>query len=101
MTCHRPPQRDEQLDALFAGPLIHDLAADIDPIGGRARRHPTALYLAFGAMSRLYGSGNRFARHPISCSSSAIFTSAVYHTRHRTIAGSPLGKESKRFACEI
>jgi hypothetical protein len=59
MTRHRPPQRDEQLDALFACPLIHDLAADINPVGPRTRRHPTALHLAFGAMSRLYGSGNR------------------------------------------
>ena len=59
MTRHRPPTRSAQLDALFACPLIHDLAADLGGLTHRNRRHPVALHLAFGAMSRLYRSGNR------------------------------------------
>ncbi|MFA5565293.1 MAG: hypothetical protein WC184_04350 [Acidimicrobiia bacterium] len=56
---HRPPHRNDHLDALFASPLIHDIAADIGPVGRKRRRHPVALHLAFGAMARLWGSANR------------------------------------------
>lgn len=59
MSRHRPPRRDDQLDALFASPLIHRIAADIRPHAGRTRRHPIALHLAFGAMARLWRSANR------------------------------------------
>jgi hypothetical protein len=59
VTRHRPPTRSAQLDALFTCPLIHDLAADLGTLGQRSRRHPVAFHLAFGAMSRLFGSGNR------------------------------------------
>lgn len=59
MTRHRPPSRSAQLEALFACPLIHDIAADLDELSRRTRRHPLAMHLAFGAMSRLYRSGNR------------------------------------------
>lgn len=59
MSHHRPPRRDEQLDALLACPLIHGLAEDIAEHVTRARRHPIALHLAYGAMSRLWHSGNR------------------------------------------
>jgi len=59
MARYLPPTRKAQLDALFACPLIHDLAADLDGLGRRQRRHPVAFHLSFGAMSRLYGSGNR------------------------------------------
>ena len=59
MVRHRPPTRSHQLDALFACPLIHDIAADVSPVGLRSRRHPVAFHLAFGAMVRLFGSGNR------------------------------------------
>ena len=59
MTRHRPPTRSAQLEAIFACPLIHDIAADLDELSRRTRRHPLAMHLAFGAMSRLYHSGNR------------------------------------------
>ena len=59
MTRHRPPSVSTQLDALFACPLIHDLAADLDGLNRRKRNHPLAMHLAFGAMARLYRSGNR------------------------------------------
>ncbi len=59
MARHRPPTRNSQLDALFACPLIHDMAADIGTLGTHPRRHPVAFHLAFGAMVRLFGSGNR------------------------------------------
>ena len=54
-----PLSREARLDALFACPLIHDLAADVGPLSRRPRRHPVALHLAFGAMARLYHSGQR------------------------------------------
>lgn len=59
MSRHRPPQRAEHLDALFACPLIHDIAADLAHHSRRRRRHPLALHLAWGAMARLLGSANR------------------------------------------
>jgi hypothetical protein len=55
----RPPHHTARLEALFACPLIHDIAHDIGNLGPRARRHPIAFHLAWGAMARLYGSGNR------------------------------------------
>ena len=59
MTRHRPPSVAEQLDALFASPLIHDLAAEFEDLGRRTRRHPLAMHLAYGAMARIYRSANR------------------------------------------
>jgi hypothetical protein len=59
MTRHRQPTRNDRLDALFACPLIHDIAHDLGRLGRRSRRHPIALHLAWGAMARLYGSANR------------------------------------------
>ena len=59
MSRHRPPTRAAHLDALFACPLIHDLAGELGDLNGRKRRHPLAMHLAFGAMARLYRSGNR------------------------------------------
>jgi hypothetical protein len=56
---HRPPTRAERLDALFACPLIHDLALSLPPLSRRTRRHPLALHLAWGAMARMLGSANR------------------------------------------
>lgn len=56
---HRSPNRTDHLDALFASPLIHDLAHDLGNLGPRQRRHPLAFHLAFGALARLYGSANR------------------------------------------
>lgn len=53
------PHHTTRLEALFACPLIHDLAADIGNLGPRRRRHPIALHLAYGALARLYGSANR------------------------------------------
>jgi len=59
MTRYRPPSRSDQLDALFACPLIHDIAHDLEGLGRRKRHHPIAMHLAFGAMARLYHSSNR------------------------------------------
>lgn len=59
MTRHRPPSVSAQLDALFACSLIHDIAADLAGLNRRKRNHPLAMHLAFGAMARLYRSGNR------------------------------------------
>jgi hypothetical protein len=59
MSRHQTTTRDDRLDALFACPLIHDLAHDLGNLTRRPRRHPVAFHLAFGAMSRLYGSANR------------------------------------------
>lgn len=59
MTRHHPPSVLEQLDALFASPLIHDLAAELEGLSRRTRRHPLAMHLAYGAMARIYHSANR------------------------------------------
>jgi hypothetical protein len=59
MSRHRPPTREQQLDALLACPLLYDIAADLVPLVRRRRRHPIALHLAWGAMARLYTSANR------------------------------------------
>lgn len=59
MVRHRPPRRAEQVDALLHAPLLHQLTDDLADRFPRRRRHPLALYLAFGALARLYGSGNR------------------------------------------
>ena len=59
MTRHRPPSVADQLDALFACPLIYDLGGDLEALNRRNRRHPLAMHLAFGAMARLYRSANR------------------------------------------
>jgi hypothetical protein len=58
VTRHPSPHRDDRLHALFACPLIHQIANDVGNLGRRTRRHPIAMHLAFGAMSRLYGSAN-------------------------------------------
>lgn len=54
-----PPSRSVQLDALFACPLIHDLAHDVGNLTRRPRHHPVALHLAYGALARLYRSAHR------------------------------------------
>lgn len=60
MLRHRRPTFDTQLAALFACPLIHDLAAAIPPqCAGRPARHPVALHLAWAALARWHCSGNR------------------------------------------
>jgi len=59
MKRHRPASHSARLDALFSCPLIHDIAHDLGPLTHRNRRHPLAMHLAFGAMSRLWHSGNR------------------------------------------
>lgn len=60
MTRHRPPTRTTQIDALFACPLIHDLAAVVpERRVGRTTRHPLAMHLAWAALARAVGSGNR------------------------------------------
>ena len=59
MTRYRPPAVAEQLEALFACPLIHDLAAELSDLTRRTRRHPLAMHLAYGAMARVYRSSNR------------------------------------------
>lgn len=59
MTRHRPPTRDTVLDAVLACPLIHTIAAAVQPRrAGRPTRHPLALHLAWAALARGYGSGN-------------------------------------------
>ena len=59
MTRYRPPSVADQLDALFASPLIYDLAADLEDLNRRTRRHPLAMHLAYGSMARIYRSANR------------------------------------------
>ena len=54
-----PASHPEALDALFAAPTLHQLAADLQPLAGRARRHPLGMHLAYAAMARLFGSANR------------------------------------------
>jgi len=54
---HHAPTRAAQLAALFAAPLIHDIAARLEL--QRRGRHPIALHLAWGALARLYRSANR------------------------------------------
>jgi hypothetical protein len=51
------PTRTARVEAVFASPLIWQIASDLpDQEIGRPRRHPIALHLAFGALARIYGS---------------------------------------------
>lgn len=107
MTRHRPPQRSEQLDALFASPLIHDVAHSISPVGRRRRRHPIALHLAFGAMARLWGSANRLDaeianRHTWQAIVDRYNTAASAHPNGTPLAaiGVPLTSDTYRHARE-
>lgn len=88
MTRHRPPTRDEHLDALLACPLIHDIAADLGQLGRRTRRHPVALHIAWGAMTRLVGSANRLDAE---LAPAASWTSVV-DRYNRGAANHPTGK---------
>ena len=59
MTRNRPPTFSQDLHDVLAGPLIHRLAADLEPLFVRRRRHPLALHLGYLALQRAIGSGNR------------------------------------------
>ena len=57
---HRPPTTDTLLDAILTCPLVHTLGAAVPPRRvGRQPRHPAAMHLAWAALARGVGSGNR------------------------------------------
>lgn len=56
----RQLSRPEAAAAVLSWPRLHDIAAAIPAQRtGRPRRHPIALHLAWGALSRIHGAGNR------------------------------------------
>ena len=57
---HRPPTAAVLLDAVLSCPLVHSVAAALPPRrAGRVARHPVAMHLAWAALARGVGSGNR------------------------------------------
>lgn len=89
---HRPPTADTLLDALLACPLVHTLGAAVpDRRAGRRARHPAAMHLAWAALARGIGSGNRLdaeiARGPLWERFVARYnTTAAAHPEGRTVA---------------
>lgn len=56
----RQLSRPEASEAILSWPYLHDLAHALPSQRvGRPRRHPLALHLAWGALARVHGSGNR------------------------------------------
>ena len=56
---HLTPTFSQDLAAVLAGPLIHQLADDLAGMFPRRRRHPVALLLGYLALQRAIGSANR------------------------------------------
>jgi hypothetical protein len=56
----RQLSRPEACEAVLSWPYLHDLAHALEAQRvGRPRQHPLALHLAWGALARVHGSGNR------------------------------------------
>ncbi|MGB3411180.1 MAG: hypothetical protein WBA45_08270 [Microthrixaceae bacterium] len=56
----RQLSKTEATIAVLSWPSLHDIASQISTARvGRPRQHPIALHLAWGALARLHGSGNR------------------------------------------
>lgn len=84
------PRRHEHLDALFACPLIHDLAADLGNLTQKPRRHPIALHLAFAAMCRLYRSANHLDNELTDPHLWVAVATRYNHTAHTLPHATPL-----------
>ena len=54
-----PPTFFDDLHHVLAGPLIHQLAEDLTPLLARRHQHPLTVALAYLALRRSAGSGNR------------------------------------------
>lgn len=59
MARYRPPTFSQDLQAVLAGPLIHQVAADLPEVFTRRRRHPLAMHLGYLTLQRAIGSGSR------------------------------------------